>query len=82
MVSLRLEEQAEAIVAAYLIAGLEHGDWRALEALVSRVHGRPLERIEKREVAEVESLSLDELRALRARLLREYPELSRLRQVE
>jgi hypothetical protein len=70
-----LEEQAEAIVAAYLTAGLEQGDWRALEALVSRVHGRPVERVEKHEVAEVETMSLDELQRLQQKLLEQYPAL-------
>jgi hypothetical protein len=70
-----LEEQAEAIVAAYLTARLEQGDWRALEALVSRVHGRSVERVDKREVAEADSMSLDHLRRLRQQLLDQYPEL-------
>jgi hypothetical protein len=61
-----LREQSEAIVNAYRAAGLDGGDWRALEALVSRVHGRPVEKIETREAAPVESLSLEELRALTA----------------
>jgi hypothetical protein len=73
---------APAIVSAYLAAGLEQGDWRALEALVSRVHGRPVERVEKRESGEVEAMSLDELRQLRDRLLREYPALAQPRLVE
>src|SRR5262249_54568799 len=70
-----LEEKADAIVTAYLAAGLEQGDWRALEALVSRVHGRPVEKVETQSVAEVKELSLTELRQLRARLLQQYPEL-------
>jgi hypothetical protein len=69
-----LQEQAEAIMTAYLTAGLEQGDWRTLEALGSRVHGRPVEKVEsKTETAE--GMSLDELRQLGARLLKLYPSL-------
>jgi hypothetical protein len=42
----KLEEKAEQIVDSYLRAG-EQGDWRALDALVNRVYGRPTERIEQ-----------------------------------
>jgi hypothetical protein len=42
----KLEEKAEQIVDSYLRAG-EQGDWRALDALVNRVCGRPTERIEQ-----------------------------------
>jgi hypothetical protein len=42
----RLHEKAEQIVDSYLRAG-EQGDWRALDALVNRVYGRPTERIEQ-----------------------------------
>jgi hypothetical protein len=41
-----LERNAERIVDALLEAGLKGGDWRALEALINRVHGKPTERHE------------------------------------
>lgn len=64
------EREAERIIAAMLKAGYE-GDWRAFESLISRVHGRPTEKVETRDVRQVEGLSLGEPQALRARLLRE-----------
>jgi hypothetical protein len=33
----KLEARAEEIVDAYLTAGLDRGEWRALDALVDRV---------------------------------------------
>jgi hypothetical protein len=39
-------------------AGLEQGDWRALEALVSRVHGRPVEKIETTDASQPEAMTL------------------------
>jgi hypothetical protein len=46
LMAAELERRAEEIVAAYLTAGIEQGDWRALDALVSRVHGKPKETVE------------------------------------
>jgi hypothetical protein len=43
--------------------------------LVTRAHGKPVERIEQQDVGEIKSMSLDEPSALRARLLDRYPEL-------
>src|SRR5205823_959421 len=37
----KLEDRAEEIVDAYLRAGVDQGDWRALDALVNRVYGKP-----------------------------------------
>jgi hypothetical protein len=48
---------------------IRQGDWRASEALLTRVYGRPQEKLEvsqPRSVAEVEKLSLAEIRQLRA----------------
>jgi hypothetical protein len=58
-----------------LKAGYEGGDWRALESLVTRAHGKPVERIEQQAFGEIKSMSLDELRRLRGSLLDRYPEL-------
>jgi hypothetical protein len=41
----KLEARAEEIVDAYLKAGVDQGDWRALDALVNRVYGKPTEHI-------------------------------------
>jgi hypothetical protein len=64
----KLEEKAEQIVDSYLRAG-EQGDWRALDALVNRVYGRPTERIEQvageSEIkSALEQLSTEDLQAL------------------
>jgi hypothetical protein len=78
-IARQTEERAAEIVGAYLAAGLERGDWRALEALVTRVHGRPVERVEIEAPADplgVASMSADERQALRARLLAEHPHLA------
>jgi hypothetical protein len=44
--------------------------------------GRPAEQVEVRTETQVEDLSLDQLRALRSRLLAEHPELARLTLVD
>jgi hypothetical protein len=67
----KLEERAEEIVEAYLRAG-QQGDWRALDALVNRVYGKPTERLvteppKPRWEQEMDELSLEELEALRAK---------------
>jgi hypothetical protein len=41
----KLEERAEEIVDAYLRAGVDQGDWRALDALVNRVYEKPKETV-------------------------------------
>jgi hypothetical protein len=65
----KLEERAEEIVDAYLRAGVEQGDWRALDALVNRVYGKPKETVAvEREESPVErrlrEVSTEELEAL------------------
>ena len=50
---------------------IEKGDWRAAEPLLQRVYGRPQEKgrsPQPQSVAEVEAISLSEIRALRGRL--------------
>jgi hypothetical protein len=59
----KLEERAEEIVNAYLRAGVEGGDWRALDALVNRVYGRPKE-----------TFAVEQENPVRADLLRFSPE--------
>lgn len=68
-----LETRAHEIVQAYLAAGLERGDWRALDALADRHLGRPTQRVETHAtaadaLADMSPDRLDELarQALRA----------------
>jgi hypothetical protein len=74
------EARAGEIVSAYLEAGLgEKGDWRALEALVTRVHGKPVERVE--DVSgnvDVRQLTPEQRQALMARVLSDHPGLAAL----
>jgi hypothetical protein len=71
-----LEERAGEIVSAYLTAGLDKGDWRALEALVTRVYGKPVERVEDvTERRSVEELSDTERAELRATALEQVRKL-------
>jgi hypothetical protein len=78
----KLEERAEEIVDSYLRAG-QQGDWRALDALVNRVYGKPTEHLvteppKPRWQQEMDELSLEELEALRDR----YRTTERLKAVE
>jgi hypothetical protein len=62
------EERAEEIVDAYLRAGVEHGDWRALDALVNRVYGKPKEAVVTEEAESpaeraLKQMSTDEVEA-------------------
>lgn len=69
----KLEERAEEIVDAYLRAGVDQGDWRALDALVNRAYGKPKETIatEQPQGSNVsrflDQLSMEELEALSKR---------------
>jgi hypothetical protein len=74
------EQRAQEIVDAYLQAGLgDKGDWRALEALITRVHGRPVERVETRdETVNVRNMSPEQRHALMARVLDDHPGLAAL----
>jgi hypothetical protein len=60
----------------------DQDSWRATVKLIEYGWGRPAEHVEVHGETPVELLSLEQLRALRARLLDEHPELSRLRPVE
>lgn len=70
LIAKGLEERAADILAAYLHAGLDKGDWRALEALVTRVYGKPVERTEDvTERHDIYAMSPRERDALRAKLI-------------
>jgi hypothetical protein len=71
-----VEREAERIFAAMLQAGYD-GDWRAFQPLIDRTYGKPTEKVETK-TETIEDMSLDELRALRAGLLREHPQLAKL----
>lgn len=76
-----LERRSVEIVDAYLVAGVERGDWRALDALVTRVHGRPVERVEVAAPVDplgVASMSQAERSALLAQVLDSHPHLASL----
>jgi hypothetical protein len=65
-----VEERAAEILGAYMKA-IAAGDWRASESLLTRVFGRPQEKLElalPRSVEEVERMSLAEVRAARRQL--------------
>jgi hypothetical protein len=72
--AVKVEEKAEEIVNAYLKAGLREGEWRALDSLVNRVYGKPVERLENVDSSKPE-LTIEELEDLRRRLLELYPDL-------
>jgi hypothetical protein len=65
------EEHGREIVEVYLQA-MRGGDWRAAEALMSRIYGKPEETVRQVEVnpatAVLKSMSLDEKRELLRRL--------------
>jgi hypothetical protein len=74
----RLEEHAEEIVQCFLTSARE-GDWRAADALITRVYGRPQEKLELRQPQDdfdLSKLSLDELHQMKNRILAEHPELA------
>lgn len=71
-VAAAVANHADEIVEAFLAAGLKGGDWRALEALVTRHLGKPVERVEvETEGLDLRSLSDVELQALKRRLLQQ-----------
>jgi hypothetical protein len=74
----RLEEHGEEIVQCFLASARE-GDWRAADALITRVYGRPQEKLElSRQVDDFDltKLSLEELEDMKNRVLAERPELA------
>lgn len=75
-----LEEQAGEIVAEYRAAG-KSGDWRATEALITRVHGKPVERVQVEAPADplgVASMTAAERASLMAEIVAQYPHLAAL----
>lgn len=79
-IARQTEERAAEIVAAYFAAGAR-GDWRALEALVTRVHGKPIERVAVEAPADplgVASMSAEERAVLLAQVLEQHPHLAAL----
>jgi hypothetical protein len=80
----RLEEHADEVVAAYL-AGIRSGDpnraYRAADAWISRVHGRPKETVENvnafDDPLDVSKMTREERDALKRRLVAEYPDAAR-----
>ena len=63
-----VQERAEEIIGVFFEA-IKAGDWRAAEALLTRVYGKPVEKLEVKRpetVADVEAMTLDEIRVLRA----------------
>lgn len=79
-ISRQTEEKASEIVAAYFAAGAK-GDWRALEALVTRVHGKPVERVEVEAPVDpfgVADMTPAERAQLVASVLTRFPELEPL----
>jgi hypothetical protein len=72
-------ERADRIVDA-VIKAAEAGEWRAAW-LYERVYGKPTERAEvdtPGSLGDIAAMSTEERRALRRRLLAEYPELCEL----
>jgi hypothetical protein len=60
-----VEQRAELLIRPYLDA-MAKGDWRAAEALMTRVYGSPTQRVETADVTDVHQLPAGEL-AARAR---------------
>jgi hypothetical protein len=80
----KLEEHADEVVAAYL-AGIRSDDpnraYRAADAWISRVHGRPKETIETQLPAlddplDIASMSCEQRDALKRKLLAQHPHLA------
>ena len=54
------------------------GDWRATEALLTRVYGKPVERVEQVESVDVRQLTGEQRAAMMAKLIAENPGLAEL----
>ena len=68
LAALTVEERAEEIVGVFFKA-IKDGDWRAAEALLTRVYGKPQEKLEVSQpqtLEDVERMSLAEIRHLRS----------------
>lgn len=74
--ALELERRAKPFAAALLDAAIG-GNVAAAALYLERVHGKVTDRLETTTTAE--GLGLEELRALRDRLLAEHPELGSIR---
>ena len=78
--ALELERNARQIVAAAVNAA-KGGDWRAGAWLYERAYGKPEQRVEVETpdtLAQIQAMTPEERKALRARLLREHPQLLEL----
>ena len=68
--ALTVEDRAQEIIKCFL-AAIRGGDWRAAEALLMRVYGKPQEKVEvtiPQSVDDVARLSLEQIQSLRAQL--------------
>jgi hypothetical protein len=75
-----LEADAEQIASEYRAAG-KGGDWRATEALITRVHGKPVERVQVEAPADplgVAQMTPQERAELLAQVLEQHPHLAPL----
>lgn len=72
LLAAKLEEHADTIVRS-LLSACESGDWRAAEAWLTRVYGKPQESVEisTADGLDLTQLSSEELEQLRLQLLRE-----------
>ena len=75
--ALAAERDALAIATELRDAG-RSGDWRATEALLTRVYGKPVERVEQIESVDVRELTAEQRSAMMAKLLAENPGLAEL----
>lgn len=76
----QLERDAAEIAAEFRAAG-KSGDWRATEALITRVHGKPVERVQVEAPADplgVASMTAAERATLLAQVLEQHPHLAPL----
>ena len=72
-----VERDALAIATELRDAG-RSGDWRATEALLTRVYGKPVERVEQVESVDVRQLTGEQRAAMMAKLIAENPGLAEL----
>ena len=83
MLARKLEERADEVVTAYL-AGIRSGDanraYRAADAWISRVYGRPKETVENvtafDDPIDVASMTREQRNTLKREILRQHPELA------
>jgi hypothetical protein len=75
--ALVVERDAQQIANELRAAG-RSGDWRATEALLTRVYGKPVERVEQIESVDVRDMTSEQRSAMMAKLLAENPGLAEL----